>query len=73
MRTTLEVDDDVLAVARTIAAEQDTSIGRALSDLARRGMRPKKPGRESSLPVFDVAPDAPPITPDMVREALDES
>jgi hypothetical protein len=72
MRTTLDVDDDVLAVARTIAAEQDVSIGRALSELARRGMAPLRTRREGSLPVFDVDDDAPPITPDMVRDALDE-
>ena len=73
MRTTLVVDDDVLAAARTLAAEQDTSIGRALSDLARRGMLPREPRRESSLPVFNVASDAPPITPNRVSDALDES
>jgi len=73
MRTTLDVDDDVLAAARTIADEQDTSIGRALSELARRGMLPRQPRLENTLPVFDVAPDAPPMTPEMVREALDES
>ena len=73
MRTTLQVDDDVLAAARTLAAEQDVSVGRALSELARRGMQPRAPRHERALPVFDVPADAAPITPDMVREAFDET
>ena len=72
MRTTLDVDDDVLAAARTLASERGVSIGRALSELARQGLRPAKPTRKGSLPVFDVPDDASPITPDMVRDALDE-
>lgn len=72
MRTTLEVDDDVLAAARTIAAERGVSIGTALSDLARRGLRPRPVAADGGVPVFAVDEDAPVITPDMVRQALDE-
>lgn len=38
MRTTLDVDDEVLAAARSLARARGVSIGRALSDLARRGL-----------------------------------
>lgn len=38
MRTTLEIDDTVLAAARSLARARGTSIGAALSDLARRGL-----------------------------------
>lgn len=65
MRITVEIDDDVLAVARARATEQNVSVGQALSDLARRGV-----GASDPLPAFDVAADASPITPDMVGEAL---
>jgi hypothetical protein len=38
MRTTLVVDDDVLAVARQRAATTGETLGRALSQLARAGI-----------------------------------
>lgn len=69
MRTTLDIDDDVLSAARTLAQETGTSIGRALSELARRGLQPRSPATRGDLPTFDVAADAAPITPEMVAEA----
>ena len=39
MRTTLTIDDDVLAVARALAQRQGCSLGSALSELARRGLK----------------------------------
>lgn len=73
MRTTLRIDDDVLAAARSLARLENRSLGDVISDLARRGLRPRAPRvqPESGLPVFDVPPDAPPITPEMVRAAAD--
>ncbi len=70
MRTTLDLADDVLAAARALAAERKTSLGTALSELARRGLAPRPPAAEHGLPVFDVEPDAAPITPAMVEDAL---
>ena len=37
MRTTLNIDDDVLAAARELAERSGSSLGAALSELARRG------------------------------------
>ena len=42
MRTTLEIDDDVLQAAREIAANRGSSAGRVLSDLARKALEPKR-------------------------------
>lgn len=39
MRTTLDIDDDVLAVARERARREGISLGRAVSDYALRGIR----------------------------------
>ena len=39
MRTTLDIDDDVLAAARELARRERRSIGRTLSELARAGLR----------------------------------
>ena len=74
MRTTLTIDDDVLAVARALAARRGVSIGSAVSDLARRGFRGTGAAdqEDGGIPVFRVPPDAPPITSEDVQRALDE-
>jgi negative regulator of replication initiation len=73
MRTTLEIDDDVLQAARSVAAAEGKNIGKALSDLARRGLAPRSQSKtRSGFPVFDVPPDAAPITLELVKDALDE-
>ena len=42
MRTTLTIDDDVLIVAKAIARQRHTSVGKVVSDLARRALhRPR--------------------------------
>ena len=73
MRTTVEIDDDVLAAARTLAAERGISLGLALSELARGGLRPVASQTEGGLPVFAVSADAPVMTPEDVSNALEES
>lgn len=40
MRTTLTIDDDVLAFAKAVAQQEDRTIGEVLSTLARAGMHP---------------------------------
>lgn len=73
MRTTLNVDDDVLAGARALAAERGISVGAALSELARHSLRPLPVAMRRSVPGFRVDPDGPPITPEMVRAANEDS
>lgn len=38
MRTTLDIDGDVLLAAKEIARQRGSTAGRVLSDLARRGL-----------------------------------
>jgi hypothetical protein len=38
MRTTLDLDEDVLQAAKELAAVRGTTAGRILSDLARKGL-----------------------------------
>ena len=71
MRTTVTIDDDVLAVARALAARKRISLGRALSELARRGFRNATAGADSrDGSVFAVSPDSEPITSDDVYRAM---
>jgi hypothetical protein len=73
MRTTVKIDDDVLEAARSLAQSEKRSIGEILSELARRGLQPRsKIISRSGFPVFDVDDKAPHITPEMVKEAMDE-
>ena len=72
MRTTLDIDDDVMAAARELAAVERRSLGSVISELARRGLTPAKVEVDGELPVIRVPAGTPPITPEMVRRALDE-
>lgn len=72
MRTTLELDDDLLAAARAIAAAERRSLGSVISELAQRGLTPARVEADGDLPVIRVPAGAAPITPDMVRRALNE-
>ncbi|MGH9315975.1 MAG: CopG family transcriptional regulator [Thermoanaerobaculia bacterium] len=45
MRTTLDIDGDVLQAAKEIAASRATTAGRVLSNLARKGLEPKRAPR----------------------------
>lgn len=72
MRTTLDIDDDVVAAARELAASWRRSLGAVISELARRGLTPARVETDDGLPVIRVPPGTPPITPETVRRALDE-
>lgn len=73
MRTTVTIDDDILAIARTLVQQNGISLGRALSELARRGQRATTAAVESDgLPVFAVPRDAKPITSDEVYKSMGE-
>jgi len=72
MRTTLNVDDDILETARELAYLRQISVGEALSMLARRGLAIRVGTRRdpiSGLLVFDVPDDAPTITPEIIERA----
>lgn len=72
MRTTLQIDDDVLLAARELATQERRSLGSVISELARRGLTPARIETLDGLPVIRVPAGTPPITPEMVRRALDE-
>jgi hypothetical protein len=72
MRTTLDIDDDVVVAAKELAACERRSLGSVISELARRGLTPARVETDGGLPVIRVPAGVPPITPEMVRRALDE-
>ncbi len=68
----MNLDDDVVAAARELAAEERRSLGAVISELARRGLTPARVEADGDLPVIRVPAGTPPITPQMVRRVLDE-
>lgn len=72
MRTTLQIDDDVLEAVRLIAQRDRRGVGAVLSDLARRMLRPGLMRDDAGFPVFDVPANAPAFTAGDVATALHE-
>jgi hypothetical protein len=75
MRTTLDIDDDVLQAAKEIAATRGTTAGKAISELARKGLMPT--GSEvrirNGVPLLPRRPPGSPIpTMKLVNELRDD-
>lgn len=74
MRTTLTLDDDVFELAARQAKARGLSLGKAVSDLARRGLNAPTPSQErDGLVVFALPDDSPPVTTDAVRRLETEA
>jgi len=68
MRTTLTLDDDVAELAKQYAKSRSIGLGKAVSELVRRGTRRKLATRVvNGLTVFDLPPDSPPVTTELVK------
>jgi hypothetical protein len=74
VRTTLAIDDDVLAVAKEIAEQRGASLGDVISELSRAGIEARRApiNRTRRIPTFTPRPGSRPVTTDDVRRALDE-
>lgn len=76
MRTTLDVDDDVLAAAKEIARRQRRTAGAVLSDLARQtlqGSTPPLARADFSFLGFEpIGPGGQVVTGELVEQLLDE-
>jgi hypothetical protein len=49
MRTTLDIDDDVLAAAKDLAQAEDVTVGAMVSRLVRRALTAADPGRREGF------------------------
>ena len=73
VRTTLTLDDDVLASARALAAQRGVSIGTVVSELARRSLVLSQPAAtRNGIRLFPVRPDAGPVTPELVKTLAED-
>jgi len=75
MRTTLEIDDDILDAAKELAAREKKTAGKVISELARRGIHGTR-GKPAKKVVngFEILPaDDRVVTPHLVQKVLEES
>ncbi len=73
MRTTLNLDDDALEMVRQYSEARSVALGRAASELVRKGFSTPTPTRMvNGFIVFDVPPDDPTITSERVKELLED-
>jgi plasmid stability protein len=74
MRTTLAIDDDVLAAAKAQAAREHRSLGDVISALARQALQRETPTKRTrnGVPLLPRKAGATPVTMQLVNKLRDE-
>ena len=73
MRTTFNIEDEVLDQVRNYARERTMPTGRAISTLLKKALKePIGFRRENGFLVFDVPADSPVVTQEHVQRLIDE-
>ena len=73
VRTTLDIDDDVLAAAKDLARVGGISAGKALSALARESLQPKGKGiKRNGFTLMPKRGEGVPVTMELVNRLRDE-
>jgi antitoxin component of RelBE/YafQ-DinJ toxin-antitoxin module len=74
MRTTVDLEEDVLLAAKEIAKQRGITVGQVLSDLARQVLTRRAPvASKHGLPVFPVQSEAGVVTLELVNRLRDET
>ncbi len=74
MRTTLSIDDDVLAAAKAMAAQQHKTVGEVISLLTRQALRPHQDfsHTRNGIPLLPNRSLTKPVTLELVNQLRDE-
>lgn len=73
MRTTLDVDVEVLQAAKEIAASRGVSAGQVVSELLRKALTPARSSEtRNGVPLLGRKPGAPPLTMAVVNQQREE-
>ena len=75
VRTTLAIDDDVLAAARNRAERESKSVGEVISALARQGLQRGSRGTRAvrnGVPLLPTRKTGTPVTMELVNQLRDE-
>lgn len=62
MRLTVNLEDDLYAIARSLAKTEDCSISEAINRLLRRALEPARPPPSSTDEAFPIVRGAAPFT-----------
>lgn len=74
MRTTLDLEEDVLLAAKEIARQRGITVGKVMSDLARQALMREASGTtKNGLPIFPIQPEAKIVTMELVNQLRDET
>lgn len=72
MRTTLDLDDDLILVGKRLADQRKTTLGRVVSDLLRQALTPgNEPRVKNGVPLFKVRTEATKPSLDLVNHLRD--
>ena len=74
MRTTIDLDEELLRTAKSIAEARHQTLSKVISELAWKGLAPEATQRRTrnGFPLMRVNPGARPVTPEHVAELMDE-
>jgi hypothetical protein len=74
MRTTIDIDADVLSAAKELAALRRSTAGKVLSDLARSALQPRavKAAIRNGVPLLPPRAGARPVSSQIVSVLRDE-
>jgi hypothetical protein len=74
MRTTLSIDDDVLAAAKGLAERQGQSLGEVISVLVRQALQPRSPPAKvrNGITLLAAGKRATPVTLELVNQLRDD-
>lgn len=73
VRTTVNIEDDVLLATKELAIQQGVSMGKVLPDLARRSLTRRGAGETRvSVPLFPVSNEGGVVTLELVNRLRDE-
>ena len=74
MRTTIDLQEDVLLAAKEIAKRRSSTVGQVLSDLVRQALTRQIPlSTKHGLPLFPVQSKAGVVTLELVNNLRDET
>lgn len=74
MRTTLDLEEDVLLAVKEIARRREMTMGKVFSDLVRQALtKEASGGMRNGVPLFPVQPDARVVTLEIVNQLRDET
>jgi hypothetical protein len=74
VRTTLDLDEDLILVARQLAEQRHSTMGQIVSSLMREALKPREtPLMRNGVPLFKTVADAPKPSLALVNRLRDEA